>query len=69
MSWYKITNTEPPKMTIQATAIESVPNIDTNTPVEDRKIFADGLKVGDAAQTTFSIGAKYKIIDGLRIYV
>ncbi len=44
-------------------------NIDNPSDVlQDRKIYAAGLKVGDAAQTTFSIGAKYKIIDGLKVY-
>lgn len=35
---------------------------------EDITIFANGLKVGDAAQTTFNLGINYEIIDGLKIY-
>lgn len=35
---------------------------------EDITIFADGLKVGDAAQTTMNLGINYEIIDGLNIY-
>lgn len=34
----------------------------------DIQIFADGLKVGDAAQTTFGLGINYEIIDGFRVY-
>lgn len=30
-------------------------------------LFLDGVKVGDAAQTTFSIGANYEAVKGLRI--
>ena len=35
---------------------------------ENITIFADGLKVGDAAQTTLNLGVNYEIIDGLRVY-
>lgn len=35
---------------------------------EDITIFADGLKVGDAAQTTFNLGINYEILDGLNVY-
>ncbi len=45
-----------------------VTNTDTNQTIGSATIFADGLKVGDAAQTTFSIGANYQIVKGLRIY-
>ena len=45
-----------------------VTNTDTNEKLPDATIFADGLKVGDAAQTTFSIGANYEIAKGFRIY-
>ncbi|MEQ9439954.1 MAG: TonB-dependent receptor [Cyclobacteriaceae bacterium] len=31
-------------------------------------LFLDDVKVGDAAQTTFSLGATYEIITGLRVY-
>ncbi|MEY2949577.1 MAG: hypothetical protein RLZZ248_778, partial [Bacteroidota bacterium] len=31
-------------------------------------IYGDGLKVGDAAQTTFAIGGGYRLATGLRIY-
>ena len=43
-------------------------NLDTNTPEGEATIFADGLKVGDAAQTTFAIGAGYEIATGFRVY-
>ncbi|WP_366511934.1 carboxypeptidase-like regulatory domain-containing protein, partial [Maribacter sp.] len=33
------------------------------------EIFADGLKVGDAAQTTFALGANYKIAHKSQMYV
>jgi len=48
--------------------IADVTNTDTNQTIGSATIFADGLKVGDAAQTTFSIGAKYAIAKGLKIY-
>lgn len=35
---------------------------------QDITIFANGLKVGDAAQTTFNLGINYEIIDGLNVY-
>ncbi len=43
-------------------------NIDLNQPEGESTLYADGLKVGDAAQTTFSLGAVYKPVKGLRIY-
>ena len=44
-------------------------NLDNNSDqVEDLNIYAKGLKVGDAAQTTVSLGASYEIIDGLKVY-
>lgn len=43
-------------------------NIDTQQPEGELTIYADGLPVGDAAQTTFSIGANYEIVRGLRVY-
>lgn len=50
----------------------NVANTDTNDPLLDQPssitVFADGLKVGDAAQTTFSLGATYEPIFGLRVY-
>ncbi len=50
----------------------NVTNVDTDDPLLDQPsvvtVFADGLKVGDAAQTTFSIGATYEPIFGLKIY-
>ena len=49
------------------TAIGS--NIDSvSFAPENITIFADGLKVGDAAQTTLNLGINYEIIDGLRVY-
>ena len=43
-------------------------NIDTQQPEGERIIYADGLPVGDAAQTTFCVGAGYKVVTGLRVY-
>ena len=43
-------------------------NLDTNTPEGEATFYLDGLKVGDAAQTTLNIGAVIKPIGGLRIY-
>lgn len=43
-------------------------NIDTQQPEGTKTLFADGLKVGDAAQTTFSLGVNYQIIEGLKVY-
>ncbi|MFK7773183.1 MAG: TonB-dependent receptor [Saprospiraceae bacterium] len=34
----------------------------------DIEFFADGLKVGDAAQTTFNLGINYEILDGLNVF-
>jgi len=41
---------------------------DNNRVIREEKLATKDLKVGDAAQTTFSIGANYQIIDGLRVY-
>lgn len=43
-------------------------NLDTQQPTDELTIYADGLKVGDAAQTTFRIAANYMPIEGLKIY-
>lgn len=43
-------------------------NLDTNEPEGSLTIYGDGLKVGDAAQTTFALGGGYRIADGLRVY-
>lgn len=43
-------------------------NVDTQQPEGEFTIFGKDLKVGDAAQTTLSIGAKYEVISGLNIY-
>jgi len=45
-----------------------ITNLDTGQPEGELVIFGEGEKVGDAAQTTFSIGANYEIVDGLRVY-
>ncbi len=49
----------------------NVANTDTDDPLIGVDpvitIFADGIKVGDAAQTTFAIGAVYEPIFGLKI--
>ncbi len=41
---------------------------DNNVAIREEKLATNGLKVGDAAQTTFSIGASYEVISGLRVY-
>lgn len=38
------------------------------TAVADQFVYADGLKVGDAAQTTLGLGIKYEILDGLKVF-
>jgi outer membrane receptor protein involved in Fe transport len=44
-------------------------NLDTQQPEgEEETIFANGLEVGDAAQTTFRVAANYKPIQGLKLY-
>jgi iron complex outermembrane receptor protein len=43
-------------------------NIDTNTPEGELTIYADGVKVGDAAQTTLSVGLTARPIKGLSVY-
>ncbi|HCC70401.1 MAG TPA: TonB-dependent receptor, partial [Bacteroidales bacterium] len=47
----------------------SVTDIDLNEPAADEfTLYVNGLKVGDAAQTTFSLGAGYRIFKGLRLF-
>jgi len=41
---------------------------DNQNKIGEATLFVDGQPIGDAAQTTFSIGATVKPIDGLRIY-
>ncbi|MEM9917608.1 MAG: TonB-dependent receptor [Bacteroidota bacterium] len=41
---------------------------DNARKIRDITIFAKDLEVGDAAQTTFSLGASYEVIQGLRVY-
>ena len=43
-------------------------NIDTQQPEGEGTIYADGLPVGDAAQTTFNIGVNYGVAKGLNFY-
>ncbi len=45
-----------------------VRNLDTQQPAGTATIFADGLRIDDAAQTTFNIGATYDAGSGFRIY-
>jgi len=50
---------------------------DTSGPIRNQSgdvlsivdVFADGLKVGDAAQTTFALGANYKLANKSNVYV
>lgn len=43
-------------------------NLDTQQPEGELTIYANGLEVGDAAQTTFRLAANYKPVKGLKIY-
>ena len=44
-------------------------NLDQNRPEGgERTLYMSGLPVGDAAQTTVSLGVGYEIIKGLRVY-
>ena len=43
-------------------------NLDTGEPEGELTVFSSGLEIGDAAQTTFSVGASYKPVKGLRVY-
>mgnify|MGYP003333508412 CR=1 FL=1 len=43
-------------------------NLDTSQPEGELTVFSEGLPIGDAAQTTFSIGANYEVTKGLRVY-
>ena len=42
-------------------------NIDQNISIDDRFVYADGLKVGDAAQNTLALGVNYEIVEGFKI--
>jgi len=42
---------------------------ESGTEVGEVEVFADGLKVGDAAQTTFALGASYKLTRKSVLYV
>jgi carboxypeptidase-like protein/TonB-dependent receptor-like protein len=51
----------------------NVANLDSEEALQDFpdnkiSIFADGIKVGDAAQTTFSLGATLEPVYGLKVY-
>jgi len=51
----------------------TISNLDNSNPLPDfpngtTTLKADGLKVGDAAQTTLSVGANYEPVYGLNIY-
>ncbi len=43
-------------------------NVDTQTPEGEFTIFGKDLRVGDAAQTTLSLGANYEIVRGFNVY-
>ena len=45
-----------------------ITNTDTNQPAGQETLYLKDAKVGDAAQTTFSIGANYEIVRGLNIF-
>ena len=45
--------------------VDALVSDDDNVVVDTIRVFADGLKVGDAAQTTASIGVKYELPFGL----
>ncbi|MFK7906662.1 MAG: TonB-dependent receptor [Chitinophagales bacterium] len=46
----------------------NITNTDTNQPAGEATLYLKDAKVGDAAQTTFSIGANYEITRGLKVY-
>jgi hypothetical protein len=46
----------------------NVQDIDNQQTLETQTIYGDGVKVGDAAQTTVNLNADYQIIDGLSVY-
>ncbi len=46
----------------------NIQDIDNNVSAGQLTIYGDGLKVGDAAQTTVSFGANYEPIRGLNLY-
>lgn len=41
---------------------------DNNRPIGTETLKTDGLKVGDAAQTTWSVGANWRVMPGLSVY-
>lgn len=41
---------------------------DNNRPIREEKLATKDLKIGDAAQLTFSLGATYKIASGFSVY-
>ncbi len=43
-------------------------NLDNQQPEGEATFFADGLPVGDAAQTTMALGLSYQIVKGLNFY-
>ncbi|NJN78139.1 MAG: TonB-dependent receptor [Saprospiraceae bacterium] len=43
-------------------------NLDTQQPEGELTIYANGLQVGDAAQTTLRLAANYMPVKGLKIY-
>ncbi|MEL6675430.1 MAG: hypothetical protein AAFR61_24690 [Bacteroidota bacterium] len=46
-----------------------VTNLDTDDQLSNVTIFAENLRVGDAAQTTFNLSANYEFIKGLSAYL
>ena len=46
----------------------NIQNTDNQTSLGTATIFANGIKVGDAAQTTLNLNANYEIVDGLSVY-
>ena len=48
--------------------VGNITNLDTGGEAGTITIFGDGVKVGDAAQTTVGVGMQLEIIDGLRLY-
>ncbi|MEO1626307.1 MAG: TonB-dependent receptor [Bacteroidota bacterium] len=43
-------------------------DIDNNRQVADTTLYAEGLQVGDAAQTTFGLGVTAEVVRGLNLY-
>lgn len=48
--------------------VANIIDLQTNQSLGNATIFADGLKIGDAAQTTFNIRGTYEFAKGFKVY-